>query len=163
MGITEKLFPFCNFRASCSITAPVVFKLSYMFSSYFCVTNHCDIWILNCVIPQLWHFHITYDYWCNKTEWTILKVVFLVFVPAVATNKVAKNAILLSSAPNTLQFQPHMLMLLYTYLCIFLETLAGYPEVCMCCRPPNLKFAMKQCRNQYGYLWSWTQAPPIEQ
>ena len=61
------------------------------------ICNYCDFWTLNCVIPQLRHFHDADDYWCNKSEWTILKVAFLVFVPAVAANDFVKNMIL---APN---------------------------------------------------------------
>ena len=51
-------------------------------------------WTLNCVIP---HFHIAGDYYCNKAEWTPLKVAFLVFVPVVVADEFAKNTIFILS------------------------------------------------------------------
>ena len=57
-------------------------------------TIYCDLWTLNCVISQLWHLQDADDCYYNKSVWTILKVAFLVFVPAVAANEFAKNTIL---------------------------------------------------------------------
>ena len=106
MGTIGSLFPFCTFRAWCSITAPAVLLLSKLclifdkcifkcLSACFVnVYSQTDLWtlrlwILNCIIPN---FHIADDSLCNKAEWTILKVVFLVFVlPVVATSNLAKN------------------------------------------------------------------------
>ena len=39
-------------------------------------------------------FHDADDYYYNKSELTILKVAFLVFVPVVAANEFAKNTII---------------------------------------------------------------------
>ena len=87
------VLPFCA-----SFFDKYIFKC---LSAYFVnVYSHADLWtlrlwILNCVIPN---FHIADDSLCNKAEWTILKVAFLVFVPpVVAASDLAKNRIL---APN---------------------------------------------------------------
>ena len=53
---------------------------------------------------------------------------------------------------TVLYFNPWILVLLYTKLCLFLETLASYPVVFMCWRPPRLKLTAEQCRSQHGYF-----------
>ena len=108
MGTIGSLFPFCTFRAWCSITAPaVLFMSSWLYVLFMCIIkclnayfvnvySHADLWtlrlwILNCIIPT---FHIADDSLCNKAEWTILKVAFLVFVqPVVVASDLGKNRI----------------------------------------------------------------------
>ena len=77
MGITGKLFPFCNFRASCSITAPAVLMsslwLNVLNAVFLYIIWFTTIEILNIELcdTHLWHFHIADDYYYNKPEWTI--------------------------------------------------------------------------------------------
>ena len=98
MGITEKLYIFCNFRASCRITAPAVFKIV---SQTFCIFSDFNIdiqlWFLNIELFDTSIVTFSYCWWTihvlfNKSEWTIsIKVVFLVFVLVVAAKEFAKN------------------------------------------------------------------------
>ena len=105
MGITEKLYLFCNFGACCRITAPAVFNCVFKivlptFCSYSDFNIDMHLWFLNIELCDTPIVTFSYCWWTthvlfNKSEWTIsIKVVFLVFVPVVATNEFAKNMIL---------------------------------------------------------------------
>ena len=128
----------------CLIFDKCIFKC---LSAYFVnVYSHADLWtlrlwILNCVIPN---FHIADDSLCNKAEWTILKVVFLVFVlPVVATSNLAKNRILAPNVGPTL----------YNHFWFFVVSYSNFDWILLALRCLKLVEAIfVQSRNQISKI-----------
>ena len=84
MGITEKFYLFCNFRASCSMIAPAVLKLFWTcFEIAWTLWNHLCIEYLNCDIKiDCWLLNILQQ---NKLLlWTVSRAVLLSVLAVVA-------------------------------------------------------------------------------
>ena len=95
MGITEKLFLFCNCRTSLQYNClSCLFLFVYfwyfdMFVNIYCVISSVTIWTIDIVLLLM---NLVKIY--NKSIWTILSAVFLVFVPAVAASDLVRDIIL---------------------------------------------------------------------
>ena len=151
MGITEKLFLFCNCRTSCSITAPAVFILV---SLYINVTfEHLIVWY------PVWLFKLLTLLHCwlnicelfNKSEWTILKAAFLVFVLAVATNEFARDTIFLLHNQSVQWLQWWQL----NSGCIICVLAAGIPAVEVPWVRPMCGQWWQQCLIAMYCLWDY--------